>query len=173
MRNVKMMLTGIAGLMLIATIIGLLMPSSVKISRGVILQADSSRVDQLLSDVHAWKTWLPWIQRSDEHKQQVKDSVFQTDSSLLWISANRKNEVFLKVTGRQPGSILLEHAFKGMNIAQGGFRISAVGKGQTELQWFMEYPLRWYPWERFYGIFLDRMFGSMFEEGFRRLEEVL
>ena len=59
-----------------------------------------------------------------------------------------------------------------MNKADGGFRIRSTGaKGEvTEVLWYMEYKLKWYPWERFYGIFVDHIIGPAFEKGLEQLK---
>jgi hypothetical protein len=37
----------------------------------------------------------------------------------------------------------------------------------------VEYPLKWYPWERFEGIFMDAMIGQSLEQSLKLLEEKL
>jgi len=34
----------------------------------------------------------------------------------------------------------------------------------------MEYKLKWYPWERFYGIFMDHIIGPAFDKGLEELK---
>ena len=40
---------------------------------------------------------------------------------------------------------------------------------QTEIMWMLEYPLKWYPWERFEGIFIDAIIGRSLEESLQML----
>ena len=56
-----MLLIGFGGLLCLFTLIGLLMPSSVKISRGVIVNADSATVLQEVSGLEAWPKWVTWL----------------------------------------------------------------------------------------------------------------
>jgi len=169
MRYLKMALIGLAGLSLLATCMGLLMPSSVKISRGVILEADSLSVAKMLMDRTSWKEWMPWMK--DDLGVLVTFSGEQgiAGSSVRWRSLQKKNNGAIVYLGRGEGENLFRYQFEGMNSADGGFRIRSLGKDQTELQWFMEYPLRWYPWERFYGIFIDPMIGGVLEKGLQQL----
>lgn len=61
MRFVKMFLFVLTGLLVMFTLFGLVMPSSAKLARGVIIQADIATVYKELSDVKEWNQWLPWI----------------------------------------------------------------------------------------------------------------
>ena len=169
MRYVKILLTGLAGLALLAVVMGLLMPSSVKITRGIIVDADSAKVDQSLMQMNEWSKWMPWIDTASGILIQQQGSLGVAGSALRWKSLDGKREGAITFKGRQPGSLLLAYDFTGMNKAEGGFRIRKISEGRTEVQWFMEYPLKWYPWERFYGIFLDSMIGAVLENGLQNL----
>lgn len=169
MRYVKMLLTGLLGLALLATLIGLLMPSSVKVSRGVIIDADSVSVEAILMDQDHWKEWLPWTNQSQGILIQEKGERGKKGYEYRWESLDGKNTGLLTYQGKEPGLLLFSYEFKEMNKSQGGFRIRKIAEGRTEVQWFMEYPLKWYPWERFYGIFIDGMIGSVMETGLQEL----
>jgi hypothetical protein len=169
MRHLKILLTGLAGLALLAVVMGLLMPSSVKITRGVIVDADSAKVDRYLLEMNEWSKWMPWIDTASGVLIQQQGSSGGPGSALKWKSLDGKREGAITFKGRKPGNLLLAYDFTGMNKAEGGFRIRKISEGRTEVQWFMEYPLKWYPWERFYGIFIDSMIGAVLENGLQNL----
>jgi hypothetical protein len=172
MRYIKMMLTGLLGLAILATVIGLLMPSSVKISRGVILETDSAQVEQLLLDADRWNEWMPWVYQSEGLLVQKKGVNRESGFEFNWQALDGKNTGRITYIGRTPGILSFKYEFKDMNKAEGGFRIRKIAEGRTELQWFLEYPLRWYPWERFYGIFVDSMIGSVLETGLQNFLKI-
>ncbi len=164
-----MLLTGLVGLALLATVMGLLMPSTVKITRGIIVDADSAKVDLVLRQMDGWSKWMPWIDTTSGVLIQQQGRSGIAGSVLKWKSLDGKRVGSITYKSRQPGNLLLGYEFTGMNKAEGGFRIRKISEGRTEVQWFMEYPLKWYPWERFYGIFIDSMIGSVFENGLQNL----
>lgn len=171
MRLIKLALVGLVGMAVLFTIMGLLIPSSVKIARGVLVQADSAVVMQYMNNTHTWPQWMPWVQADSGAIVQVSPNENGAGASMRWITLNGKKGK-LTITGYAPGEIQILHQFEGMNDARGGFRIRRIEGGkQTELQWFLEYPLRWYPWERFYGIFLDHMFGPIMQEGLEKARQ--
>jgi hypothetical protein len=169
MRYVKMILTGLVGLSLLAMIFALLMPSSVKISRGVIIDADSAAVEQVLLDADKWNEWVPWLHKKTGLLVQQKGEHGKEGFEMRWQSIEGENSGRITYIGKQPGTLLFSYEFNDMNRSEGGFRIRKIAEGRTEVQWFMEYPLKWYPWERFYGIFVDGMIGSVFEIGLQEL----
>jgi hypothetical protein len=59
-----------------------------------------------------------------------------------------------------------------MNTAEGTLQVRKGSDGSTEVIWLLEYPLRWYPWERFEGIFMDAMLGALLEQSLNRLKSV-
>lgn len=167
MRLIKMFLFVLLGLFAVITIIGLFIPSSVKISRGVIVTADSSKVYKELSDVKNWNKWLPWITADNGAVVQLSAVTDQPGSYFRWKGMKINSAGTITIQSTKPGEILLLHELKDMNKAEGGFRIRSTGKNNnvTEVLWYMEYKLKWYPWERFFGIFTDRIIGSAFEQG--------
>jgi hypothetical protein len=171
MRIVKLALVGLVGMAVLFISMGLLIPSSVKISRGVLVQADSAAVMQYINNTHTWQQWVPWVQTDNGAVVQVSAQASGVGAFMRWTTLDGKKGR-LEITGYAPGEIQVLHHFEGMNDAKGGFRIRRMeGSNQTELQWFLEYPLRWYPWERFYGIFLDHMFGPVLQQGLEKAEK--
>ena len=175
MRLIKMFLFVLLGLFAVITIIGLFIPSSVKISRGIIVSADSSKVHEELSDVGNWNKWLPWITADSGAIVQLSPVTDQPGSYFRWKGMKINSAGTITIQSIKPGEILLLHELKDMNKAEGGFRIRSTGvkNDVTELQWYMEYKLKWYPWERFFGIFTDRTIGSAFDKGLEQFKNYI
>jgi uncharacterized membrane protein len=174
MQKIKLIVIGVVGLLVLFTIIGLLIPSSVKISRGVMIDADSATVAQIVQDVHSWPEWMTWLRAQEGSLVSFAEE--EGMSSVQWRSLNKKTKGSITIIGIKGDLIQLRHAFPGMNISQGALRIRKVSAQQTEVLWMMDYPLKWYPWERFEGIFMDAMLGRVIEEALdtlkRRIGEI-
>ena len=167
MRLLKMFLFGLIGLFGVITIIGLFIPSSVKVTRGIIVDADSAKVFEQLSDVKNWAQWMPWITTDGGALVQLSPVTNQPGSYFKWKGLNVKGSGTISLTNITQQLIDVKYELKDMNDSEGGFRItpSATNKKQTEVQWFMDYPLKWYPWERFYGIFFNSIMEPAFDKG--------
>ncbi|MBX9785602.1 MAG: SRPBCC family protein [Chitinophagaceae bacterium] len=175
MRLIKMFLFVMIGLMMVLTVIGLFIPASVKISRGMIMDADSIKVYRQLSDVKDWGKWVPWVSAGEGALVQTSEITNQPGSFFTWKGLSLKNSGTITLLSLQPHLITTKYELKDMNNSEGGFRIRSVSDNlsQTEVQWFMEYKLKWYPWERFYGIFLDHIIGPSFDKGLESLKNYL
>lgn len=175
MRLIKMFLFVLIGLFAVITIIGLFIPSSVKISRGMIVTADSSKVYKELSDVTNWNKWLPWITADSGAVFQLSAVTDQPGSYFRWKGMKLNSAGTITIQSIKPNEILLLHELKDMNNAEGGFRIRSTGANNnvTEVLWYMEYKLKWYPWERFFGIFTDRIIGSAFDKGLEQFKNYI
>lgn len=167
-----MFLFVLVGLFAVVTIIGLFIPSSVKISRGTIIHADSAVLQRELGDVKNWNHWLPWITSDKGAIVQLSAVTDQPGSFFRWQGLKYNSSGTITIKEINPGEILLLHELKDMNPSIGGFRIRTTGTKNevSEVLWYMEYKLKWYPWERFYGIFADRMIGPAFEMGLEQLK---
>ncbi len=155
----------LVGMFAVITIIGLFIPSSVKVSRGTIVHIDSSNVYKELSDVKNWNQWLPWITADSGALVQTSPVTNATGSFFKWKGVKLNSEGTITLQSVKPDEILVLHELKDMNNAEGGFRIRSISNNTTEVLWYMEYKLKWYPWERFFGIFVDKIIGSAFEQG--------
>lgn len=172
MRLIKMFLFVLVGLFAVITIIGLFIPSSVKISRGVIINADSSLVYNDLKDVKNWSAWMPWVTTDSGALVQLSQVTNQPGSFFRWKGVKLNSAGTITIQAHEQDQLKLLYDLQDMNHAEGGFRIRKTGTGDnvTEVLWFMEYKLKWYPWERFYGIFADHIIGTAFEKGLEQLK---
>jgi uncharacterized membrane protein len=168
-KKLKMFLVGVSGLLLLFTCIGLLIPSSVKISRGAIVQADSITVMKAVANVRTWPLWMNWL-----HSDKGTLVTFKEDNKnpgVKWASLSKGQSGEIIIEKIEEGELHLHHSFPGLNEANGMIRVRSVGPGQSEVLWMLEYPLRWYPWERFEGIFMDSMVGAALDQALQGLKK--
>jgi len=172
MRLIKMFVLGLAGLFLVVSAIGLLIPNSVKISRAVQVDASSDIVLLALKDVKQWNEWLPWIVADSGAIVQFSAVTNEPGSFIKWQGMDEKNAGKITITATDAQTIYVLHSLKGMNEAKGVFRVVSGGQSsrQSEVQWLMDYKLKWYPWERFLGIFMDQMLGPVLDQGLQNFK---
>ncbi len=170
-KKIKLIFIGLAGLVCLFTMIGLLIPSSVKISRGIIVNRDSAAVATLVGDVKSWPEWMIWL-RSGEGSF-VKFSNEGAVPVVKWYTFDQKGSGEIALLGKGDELFRLRHHFPGLNVADGGIRLRSLGATQTEILWMLEYPLKWYPWERFEGIFLDAILGQSLDASLQLIKEKL
>jgi hypothetical protein len=150
LRLIKLALISVFFLFLLWTGISLLIPSRVRISRATNIDAPPQRLLALVNDSSQWRTWHPWFADSNT-----------TASSVRFIYQERSDTQTI---------VLLQHP--GVRDLQQAFRIYRLGGSDSiTVQWYSDFHLRWYPWEKFSSLFFEQTYGSMMETGIRNLKE--
>src|SRR5260221_13231604 len=59
MRFIKAFIVGLVGLFIIITLLSLLLPSNVRVSRAVVMNSTTGKVYTQIADLKNWKNWQP------------------------------------------------------------------------------------------------------------------
>ncbi len=51
--------------------------------------------------------------------------------------------------------------------------IQQPGADSTTLQWYMDFKLRWYPWEKFSSLVFDKSYGGRMEQGLNNIKKIV
>ena len=157
MRVIKLAVISFIVFFLLITAFSLLIPSNVRISRAIQIDAPRSVVLHQLNDPINWKNWFP----SDDSIQylyvegKVKGILMDSASGLLINSVSDS-----LVTAIEAG--------KGDRQMMTGW--SLVGDSRVTVQWWTDFELRWYPWEKFSSLLLDTRYGPRLEKGLAQLK---
>lgn len=148
MRFIKLAIISFALIFGLLTAISLLIPSRVRISKAIDLQAPRDSVLRLITDTTAWRGWHPAYQ--DNRHQSAVITIHPVSDSLVTaiISSPGKNSLL------------------------NGWQFYTHGESSTyTLQWYIDFKLRWYPWEKFGSLFYEATYGQMIEQGLMNLKE--
>ena len=141
MKLIKLAFLSVVILGLIMWLISLLIPSSVRVSRAIEIHAPKQIIVDRLSDLESWKKW----------NELLND---QAAVTLVSVSSDTV------VTSWRSG----------VNPVYSAFTLTET-RGTTVVQWFFDFRLRWYPWEKFGSIIFDRHFGEPMEKSLNNLRE--
>ena len=146
MRFIKLGIISIIVFSLLITFISLFFPSRVRISRAIDINNDRNTVMLQLRDTAKWRDWYPGA-----------------DSALVL-------PVVTAVTDSSVSAeTFRENGRKGMT---GWIVYEASLPHSVTVQWFMDFRLRWYPWEKFSGLLLEKRYGPVMESGLERMKEL-
>lgn len=151
MRIIKLALISFVILFVIVTLMSLLIPSRLRISRATNLAADRSQVFQLLKAEQSWHPAYLDTASAARMATLKKSPAVETDSALTYT---------LQQPGRQP-------------VANGYRLYGYKGADSLTLQWYMDFNLRWYPWEKFSSLFYESTYGRMMEGGLSNIRKQL
>ena len=140
MKIIKLGFISILAFAILITVFSLFIPSHIRISKATDINVSKELIMAQVSDTANWRNWYPG---ADTVKVKSEISGI-ADSSLV---INRK--------GRSESGFVFHNS---------GFT------GTTTVQWYMDVHLRWYHWEKFSSLLLEKRYGPLMEKGLDNLK---
>jgi hypothetical protein len=168
MRFIKLALISFVFLFLLITVISLFFPSHIRISRAINIKAEKDSIMAQIRDAAKWKDWYPGL---DTTKLFYENGIVK---GVVLDDKDPDHPVYIHINKEEPDEITAEFVTKKMRPVVNGWRtISYSTNDSVTLQWYMDFHLRWYPWEKFSSLVLERSYGSKMELGLTRLKKLL
>jgi Polyketide cyclase / dehydrase and lipid transport len=169
MKLIKAGLIGLLGLSILVTLISLLIPSEVHGRRGIVIKADSETIREQIAVFYNWKNWNPEFKANADKLTYKNVSLGQNPTCNLTVngrstnySITRNNAVFVRVIQQKKGQHDIENTFTfSKDSATGG----------TYVDWKFIGTLKWYPWEKFAGMFTESMTAPVYEMALENLKQ--
>lgn len=163
MRLVKLALLSFIFLFLLVTGISLFIPSKVRISKAVNMHTEFDSVYLEVSTIKNWRNWHPALKDiGDDEFVYLQDGSMKVKNDQLMIIQKNKQEV------------IAEFRNKGGNPLVSGMKfITHPQVDSLTIQWYMEFKLRWYPWEKFRSLFYENIYGVQMEQGLSNLKQLM
>lgn len=168
MRLFKLLIISITILFLFITGISLLIPFHVRISRATNVLATPTEVWQQVDDMRTWQNWNPFFSSVSPGKVNFADTsggkpvVMQISGTTIQWKEMKPNEHIAIM--QKPGN---------RNILNGWKCISHAGTDSTTVQWYMDFHLRWYPWEKFASLLFEQSYGIKMEQGLGNIKKMV
>jgi hypothetical protein len=164
----KLGLISIVLLFLLLTGISLFIPSRVRISRAIDLEADRSVVMDRIRDAGEWKKWYPGLDTAKPY--YVAGSL----KGMILNESDPSGSVYIAIVTEDSNEITARFAGKKMDPVINVWKvISPPGGNSLTLQWYMDFHLRWYPWEKFASLLLEKSYGPKMEQGLSNLKKLV
>ncbi len=163
MKLLKLAIISFLFFFLLITGISLFIPSSVRISRAAEISAPKEKVMEQIAHAENWKNWYPGA-----------DSL-----QLLMIAGEPKGVIAvndsmqgLQITEVNDSTVIAINVGRGSKENHTGWKVMAGGSS-TSVQWYMDFKLHWYPWEKFASLLFDKQYGTPMEMGLNQLKKKL
>ena len=166
MRVFKLALLSFFFLFILITLISLFIPSTVRISRAVNVYADPSQVLVPVRNLQQWTQWYPGL------KSISPDKIHFTNESGKPVMTIPGSTVIIQTANDQQVLADLVGA-RGKKIMNGFNAITHNQSDSVTLQWYMDFNLKWYPWEKFGSMLYEKMYGATMEQGLSNLEHLI
>lgn len=165
MRLIKLALLSFLLLFLLVTVISLFIPSKVRISRALRVGATKEQVMEQVSDPVRWRNWFPDMDSVDMYRE---------NGAVKGIVINRERQRSLRIAEIKENEVVAEYfGIRQKRVTTGWVVMPESASGSVTVQWYMDFKLRWYPWEKFASILFEKQYGPQMEQGLANLEKLL
>lgn len=164
MKIIKLGLISAVVLFMVATVIGLLLPSTVVVSRATDISRSADSVLPLLTDLQRWPEWI----------EGVKDNGFAvTTPQSKGVGAKAKvNGNIITLKGIEPRKVTsLWEGGNGFNQDAEFNLFTDSANTVTTVQWGFTQHIGWYPWERLGSFMNDKILGPVMEKSLENLKK--
>lgn len=165
MRLLKLATISLMVFFLLLTAIGLLIPSTVKVSRAIDINAPVDSVYVLIDDINNWSKWMSGL--NDACLQTLK---INADGNVVKSKTATHELVILKAT--KDSVFTLWKAGNG-EVQQSNFLLfKNTNISGTTINWQFLQHAQWYPWARLGSIMNEKILGPEMEKSLEHLKEI-
>jgi len=165
MRILRLIIISFILFFLLGTAFSLMIPSHVRISKAINIKGDKDTIMAAIKDPARWKEWYPG----------------QDSTQLLYVDGQVKGVVMKKADSTELAHIIItkssadevnaEFEGKKQRPVQNVWRtIKYASNDSVTLQWYMEFHLHWYPWEKFASLMLEGSYAPIMEKGLHNIK---
>lgn len=166
MQKIKSFLIVILSFFVLLTLVSLLMPSRVITAHTVMINAPQEKISYYLMDLKNWKAWNPLLENAELN---ISEPSTAPNAYIMWKAGGKQNQI--RLMRKDFSSLMFSQTRDGDNPVTNELKIQSF-KDANELQveWIGIHQLKWYPWEKFAGIFLDKITGPAYDTALNRLK---
>ncbi|GMV77629.1 MAG: hypothetical protein AMXMBFR79_07640 [Chitinophagaceae bacterium] len=160
MRFIKLGVISFIVLFFIFTAIGLLLPSTVVVSRAIDITAQQDTVFNKMKNIYEWKIWIAGM-----NKPEVK------------IISEKEADLFgtkVIITAVKEYAVFSNWISKKNNTQESIMRVIHNNNSpQITVQWQFTEKLKWYPWQRFSSLMNESITGKQLENNLAALKKIV
>ena len=143
-------------------VISLFIPSHIRISKALNVTPDRFTVLPNINHLSGWQRW---------NEALMGVSVFEI--YFLKEDAIRVRDNTIYITEKTDSSVIVSWQKDGQRPVINGINlIQQNPEDSITLQYYMDFHLHWYPWEKFRSLFFESIYGPQLEKGLENLRKI-
>lgn len=158
MRIIKLGLISIIVIGTIVFLLSLLIPSHVRISRAMNISASKDTIIKKLNDIRQWEHWNEMINNAQLSEKSYSKELF------------KGGDLEVRIVSVSPDSVITSWKHGQSQRINSGFNLVQSLSDTTVVQWYFDFHLKWYPWEKFGSIIFDQQLGPPMERSLGNLK---
>lgn len=169
----KKVALGIVAALILAVLVGFLLPAKVHVERSLQMSAAPEQVYPLISRFANFNRWSPWFKRDPKTVYTFTGTPGTVGAKMAWQSDHPEvgsgSQEYTLLTPNERVETKLDFGEQGGGTAT--LDIKAV-EGGSLVTWSMDTDMGNNPIGRYFGLFFDGMIGPDYEEGLRNLKAI-
>jgi len=164
MKLIRMFLISAVVLFLVLTFVFALFPPDIRVSRVIEIYAGTAKTDSIINELKTWERWNQFVSDS-----QVTGRHFSNPSSGKGAYL-QTNQFRVIITGSYGDSLSTAWSKTGARPFTGTFLLVPTQQGRSAVQWYFDFHIRWYPWQKLGAMFYDKQLGPVMEKSLNNLK---
>lgn len=162
MKFIRLILLSGIVFFVLACIVSFFIPSHIRVLRMVSIANSNDSVLNKVRDLAQWKSWYPGFENIELKNVQMQNGkIVKAGAGDILLSVKESTD-----------SAVVVHMQKGARSVTSGWQVNKdYRKDSLALQGYMDFTLKWYPWEKFSSLMLDKSYGETLAQGLRNLEK--
>jgi hypothetical protein len=111
-----------------------------------------------------WKNWYPG---ADSLK------LYYEGDMIKGLVLDQHKKRYIIITGRKEDEVTAEYKLSNKEIPTGWVIAANAESNSVTIQWYVDFHLRWYPWEKFSSFMFERVYHPQLQQGLDNLKRFL
>jgi hypothetical protein len=172
MRLIKPILIGLTGLSLVMIAITSLLPGEVMTSKWVMIHGETAPVLSEIRDYQKWPEWNLLLSGVNDFTVDIKSGPKDTGTTMAWTD-QRGGKNSLTVSENSEKGLVTRMRVGNSRPMESGFSVEKRQADSVQVVWFIIEKLKWYPWEKFYGMMAGDIKGPLMQQSLDKLKAKL
>ena len=173
MKFLKILLTGIIGLVVLLAIVGLFLPSSARVERSIVIERTPALIFPVVNSFERFNEWSPWHDIDPDATYTYSGPSSGVGASMSWKGNDAVGTGVQTITASEPDRrIALDLQFGEMDASKVEMLLALEGGG-TRVTWTLESNFGYDLAGRYFGLLLDKFVGADYEKGLAQLKKLV
>lgn len=159
MRFAKLLIFSLFFLLIIVTLIGLLFPSKVIVSRAINISSNKTKIDSLIRHPQNWQAWMPGTKGVSIWVNTVNVGNANSSTQKIMVTTISQQQIKANWVGQKTTQQMELNIFEGAN--------------ETTIQWQFTEHVGWLPWQRFGSMLNEKILAPTMEQGLDNLKNLI
>lgn len=168
----KKFFKGLLILILLLVVIGLFLPSEIRVKRSIEINAAQETIFKQVNNFKNWNKWSPWEQKDPDMTKKYSENPAGKGAWQTWKSESQGNGKQTIIESNPPSKLKTKLEFEDQGTSYGFWNLEKTDDENVKATWAMETDFGWNLIGRYIGLGFDGMLGPDFEKGLQNLKEL-